>query len=415
MNDKWLKKLHDRMADFETDAPDGLWESIQAARRTSAVRRHLSPIVTTRIKRTAVAAALLVMVLAAVYVVDHGQSDMPSFRYAVSDGDDIVKPEVGSVGLLSIIDKPTLTVERPVLVAERHVGMPSSAERSDDDVSDTIPVSSEPDSMGRQAEVDRQNEITTLPRAGYSRNIATAKRAKRHDDRFSIGMYSSMGSGSSINGRSSALYSSVGVYSLYSESVDDAVWRDRPMLGMLLYNRDKDIVTDVRHRLPVRVGMTVSYAVSRRLAIESGFTYANLVSDMTVGSEGSYYEGRQDLHYVGIPVNVRYNVLSWKRLDLYGSAGVLAEKCVAAKIGRDYVIGGHAGVSESESLPDKPFQFSVNASVGLQFNLSKTVGIYVEPGAGYYFDDGSSLRTVYKDKPFNFNIDFGLRFTFGRK
>ena len=30
MKDKWLKDIHDRMADYEINEPDGLWEDIQA-------------------------------------------------------------------------------------------------------------------------------------------------------------------------------------------------------------------------------------------------------------------------------------------------------------------------------------------------------------------------------------------------
>lgn len=40
--------------------------------------------------------------------------------------------------------------------------------------------------------------------------------------------------------------------------------------------------------------------------------------------------------------------------------------------------------------------------------------MYVEPGISYYFDDGSPISTIYKEKPVNFNLNLGLRFTFGR-
>lgn len=30
MTDKWLEDIHNRMADFETDEPDGLWDGIQS-------------------------------------------------------------------------------------------------------------------------------------------------------------------------------------------------------------------------------------------------------------------------------------------------------------------------------------------------------------------------------------------------
>lgn len=49
----------------------------------------------------------------------------------------------------------------------------------------------------------------------------------------------------------------------------------------------------------------------------------------------------------------------------------------------------------------------------MQFNLSSVVGLYVEPGVSYYFDNGSSVSNIYKEKPLNFNLEFGLRFSLG--
>ena len=41
-------------------------------------------------------------------------------------------------------------------------------------------------------------------------------------------------------------------------------------------------------------------------------------------------------------------------------------------------------------------------------------GIYAEPGVAYYFDNESSLPTIYQEKPFNFNLNMGLRFNLGK-
>ena len=53
----------------------------------------------------------------------------------------------------------------------------------------------------------------------------------------------------------------------------------------------------------------------------------------------------------------------------------------------------------------------MNAAAGVQYNFSNLLGLYVEPGVSYYFDNGSSVSNIYKDKPFNFNLNLGLRFT----
>lgn len=67
------------------------------------------------------------------------------------------------------------------------------------------------------------------------------------------------------------------------------------------------------------------------------------------------------------------------------------EKCVYGKIG-----------SESETV--KPLQFSVMGAVGAQYNISRRVGVYVEPGVSYFFDDGSDVQTIRKENPCNFTL-----------
>ena len=77
----------------------------------------------------------------------------------------------------------------------------------------------------------------------------------------------------------------------------------------------------------------------------------------------------------------------------------MIEKCVYGKLG-----------SEKETV--KPLQFSVSGAVGVQLNATKRIGIYMEPGVAYFFDDGSSVQTIRKENPFNFNIQAGIRFTY---
>lgn len=60
-------------------------------------------------------------------------------------------------------------------------------------------------------------------------------------------------------------------------------------------------------------------------------------------------------------------------------------------------------------------QWSVNAAAGIQLNIVNSLSLYAEPGISYYFNDGSAIQTIYKEKPLNFNLNFGIRFTFGKQ
>ena len=154
--------------------------------------------------------------------------------------------------------------------------------------------------------------------------------------------------------------------------------------------------------------------INDRLGIESGLTYTLLASDTRDGSDMHYYEGRQRLHYLGIPLNVKYEFLRWRRFGLYGSAGVLAEQCISGRMRKEYVLDGSSYRTTTEGIPTHPFQLSANISAGLRYDFTPTVGIYAEPGLSYYFDDGTSLQSVYKQRPLNFNLNVGVRFTVGR-
>ena len=46
----------------------------------------------------------------------------------------------------------------------------------------------------------------------------------------------------------------------------------------------------------------------------------------------------------------------------------------------------------------------------MQLNIVKQLGVYVEPGVKYYFDNGSMVQNVFKDHPCNFSLQVGLRF-----
>jgi hypothetical protein len=48
----------------------------------------------------------------------------------------------------------------------------------------------------------------------------------------------------------------------------------------------------------------------------------------------------------------------------------------------------------------------------LRADITDYAGLYVEPGISYHFDDGSPVTTVYKDRPLDFNLAFGLCFYF---
>ena len=163
------------------------------------------------------------------------------------------------------------------------------------------------------------------------------------------------------------------------------------------YLKRMDEIVDIKHHQPISFGLSVRKGLTKGFSVETGLTYTLLSSDVEMSGGNAMID--QKLHYIGIPVRANWNFFDKDRFTLYVAAGGMIEKCVYGKLG-------------SEKQTVKPVQLSVAGAVGAQFNATKHVGIYVEPGVAYFFDDGSNVQTIRKETPCNFNIQAGIRFTY---
>lgn len=186
-------------------------------------------------------------------------------------------------------------------------------------------------------------------------------------------------------------------------------YHDDPLTAILLANQSQPVEARIRHKVPVTFGLSVYYSLGKRWGIGTGLNYTKLSSELHSGSDNNYIKGDQTVHYIGIPVQVNYNVIQKGRFTGYITGGALVEKPIAGNITTTYVVNDEIKESSKEHLEPKPFQFSVNTAVGLQLKLIDKVGIYAEPGIGYHFKEETAPNTIYKEKPFHFNMKFGIR------
>lgn len=157
-----------------------------------------------------------------------------------------------------------------------------------------------------------------------------------------------------------------------------------------------------KHHAPVSVGMQIAFGVAPRLSLSTGVVYTRTSSDFYPYAPNNDYNVHQVLHYVGIPVGLNYELWSSGGFHAYVMAGAEAAYNVKNDTDED-------GTRKQDAKRDK-VQFSGKASLGAQYDISPTVGLYIEPGAKYYFDNGSDIENTFKDKKLNFNLQFGLRF-----
>ncbi|WP_343681076.1 outer membrane beta-barrel protein [Chryseobacterium arthrosphaerae] len=186
-------------------------------------------------------------------------------------------------------------------------------------------------------------------------------------------------------------------------------YEDDPLMEILLANQSKPVEARIRHKIPVTFGLSLYYNLGKRWGIGTGVNYTKLASELHSGSGTNYIKGDQTVHYIGIPVQVNYNVIRKGRFTGYVTGGALLEKPVSGSITTNYIVNDEVKETIKEKLDHKPLQFSVNTAVGLQLKVIDKFGIYAEPGIGYHFKGDNAPNTIYKEKPLHFNVKFGVR------
>lgn len=154
------------------------------------------------------------------------------------------------------------------------------------------------------------------------------------------------------------------------------------------------------HYHPMSFGLSVGYNLTPRLTLTTGMVYTYASSDFTSSAAGDDIVETQRLHYIGVPLNLKYKVWGNSAIHTYATAGCQADFNVSAKM----------QTSDITTDADKDrTQWSVGGAVGIQYNIIPRMGIYAEPGVRYYIDNKSSVETIFKEKKLNFNLQLGVR------
>ena len=459
MKRNWKEDIHDRLGNFETDAPDGLWEAIRQrmaqTEPAQAEKRQTPFVLQPALRRTAcAAAACLALVAGYQYFADGGKETANGVKQAGGDGMIAVEGTVASDNSRYVASKPATapivatnltavrvakngvtpaavyaqtqngesaqistpqhlnpsTSQHPNTSTPQHLNPSTSQHPNTSTPQHLNPSTSQPHNPSTSQHLNPSTSQHPTPSTSLLAYTPAERHSSRHDGtaaRWTLSTSATTGMGASSVTNSTATY-------VEAVGPDDVIWADNPQLGIGIFNQGKSVKTEYKHRLPVRVGLNVAYRLTDRLSVESGVSYTRLSSDMKDGTKDNYSSGSQKLDYIGVPLNVKYRAFGYRRLSVYASAGLLTEKCVSGKTTHEYVISGEKKKHETEDVAAKPWQLSVNAALGAQFDVLRNVGVYVEPGVSYYFDDRSPLSTIYKEKPLNFNLNLGVRYTIGK-
>ena len=437
MAEDWLNKIRESQADFSEQEPEGLWAGIEAglaaedvgtsAGRTSREDSAVSRRRTVRWWWAALPAAAVAALVLFLSVPGHRDaSDAPLMTSAVAELKSTAEPfDVVSREVESSVPANLLAYSGTLLASDMEVGKLSEAtaddagsayeefpKRQESSSWNNSPNDSSSETSSLENSSSETSSLETISSENWpSENDNPVLKTRRRG--FSFGLLTSnvAGSRSSVS-KYAALYGSTVTKQIHGFSETRADFPDsQGYADVMRSNSSNEISSTVKNWQPIQVGVSVAYSFTDRLSIESGLTYSCLVSDLSSGTPSGNYDIRQTLHYIGLPLALRYDFLKIKGFSLYASAGGQMEKCVAGKTRTDYFVDGKKVSSENGRIMVEPLQWSVNAYVGAQYSFNRLVGLYIEPGAAYYFRNSSPVNCIYSERPFNFSFRAGLRFS----
>ena len=450
MKQDWTEQLRQRMAGYEEPVPDGLWEAIEQSLQQQDVplaslespdspENLESPeIPATLVRRVplrrwlAVAASVLVLITAGVALLFQRSAQQPESAMDVADatmlgtaeppattnaseeaGVATVKTEEPSVrgGLAMVTALPRTSSPEPqsldaslgedrALASDGKTTPDSTLEKNS--VEAGLPLLAENSIEEKKVhETERTTETlsTTIP---YEGSVVT--------DLTEVPRITVTERNLTVSLRGSNLLAS---NSTNAVSTSEPIYMARSYMNGVMYANnsadfDKDPIRlidyadETEHQHPFHVGLLVSIPLTDKLWIESGLSYTRAKSTFTTRMKRNTSVYHQKLQYVGIPVDVGYTFWRTRSFLAYSVGGVQADVNVDARLETD---GLRRHVDKDRLL------LSVGGRAGVEYRFLPHFGLYVEPGLRCYLDNGSRLQTVFKEKPFQMDLQLGVRYS----
>lgn len=405
----WTEQLRQRLNDAEVPAPENLWDSIsqqleaQGQQQNTQGQQQDAEDVQVAKKQHRVAllpwaAAASVALIAGVGMWWKLRSNTPNIAMLEPAPHPITLTDNKAVNTkASAVNTKASATSTHAMLAYKDNALAPTASNKEEEVMDLTmaeqKVQSEPiaevstTTSTPTATATQKNQRTTQTQAAHTAYHLPRTQHQASNTRWQVGV----GTAGNMN-----RYKSSGPIYVNSLSAVNTEYADNEMFRVSPYEQDTKDVT--HHDMPISIGFTASYSVTPRIALASGLVYTLATSSFQHGA--SMPKETQTLHYVGIPLNLSYTVWGNSWLRTYIMAGAQADMNVKATLKAD----GH-----KSNIDNDRAQFSVTGGAGVQLNVAQQLGVYVEPGVRYYFDNGSAVQTIFKEHPTNFSLQVGLR------
>lgn len=450
MKQDWTDTLKQKMASYEERPSDELWAALSEKAGLQESRRKVIPV---WFWGLSAAAALMAGIFVVTKVNDKSVNALGGITedVAVSEPVDTAVPdpvertlteelaEMKSAESVSVADEAVGRKQKAAKVGIKQMVKARKAKSAL--IAEAVPVESRVSAVAENVtSVDTEEYVAEVPSENHdAREAATVEsdtveqsepamswdeylketpsekaRAKRSGG-FSAGILAGGAvGGNTFGSKPTAMV--MGANPL-AAGVTKTDWIDKDSKASAIVYNQPEVQEEYSHKIPVKVGLTARYNITGRLGVETGLTYSILSSSVKTGNSETgknWSTGSQTLHYLGIPLNISFNILNSRYVNIYVTGGGMMEKSISGSIKTDEYVDGKFDRTLTTNISPKGLQWSVNAAAGIQANILPQLGFFVEPGVSHHFKNGSRVRSIYTDKPTDFSLGFGLRYSFGK-
>lgn len=435
MKQDWTDTLKQKMAGYEERPSDELWAALSEKAGLLESRRKVIPV---WFWGLSAAAALMAGIFVVTKVNDKSVNALGGITAdvavsepvdaEVSEPIDAAVPEPVERTLAEDLAEVKAGKAKSALIAEAvpvesRVGagvVEDSAESADTSVLenqdvDAVPVESSVSAVAENVTSVNAEEQSAMSWDEYLKETPSEKARARRSGGFSAGILAGGAvGGNTFGSKPTAMV--MGANPL-AAGVTKTDWIDKDSKASAIVYNQPEVQEEYSHKIPVKVGLTARYNITGRLGVETGLTYSILSSSVKTGNSETgknWSTGSQTLHYLGIPLNISFNILNSRYVNIYVTGGGMMEKSISGSIKTDEYVDGKFDRTLTTNISPKGLQWSVNAAAGVQANILPQLGFFVEPGVSHHFKNGSRVRSIYTDKPTDFSLGFGLRYSFGK-
>lgn len=424
MKQDWTDTLKQKMAGYEERPSDELWAALSEKAGLQESRRKVIPV---WFWGLSAAAALMAGIFVVTKVNDKSVNDLGSITadVAVSEPVDAEVPEpvertsteelaeVKSAEAMSFADVAVGRKQKAAKVGIKQVIKARKAKPAL--TAEAATVESSVSAVAEDVTSVNTEEQAAMSWDEYLKETPSEKARARRSGGFSAGIVAGGAvGGNTFGSKPTAMV--MGANPL-AAGVTKTDWIDKDSKASAIVYNQPEVQEEYSHKIPVKVGLTARYNITGRLGVETGLTYSILSSSVKIGNSETgknWSTGSQTLHYLGIPLNISFNILNSRYVNIYVTGGGMMEKSISGSIKTDEYVDGKFDRTLTTNISPKGLQWSVNAAAGIQANILPQLGFFVEPGVSHHFKNGSRVRSIYTDKPTDFSLGFGLRYSFGK-